>query len=138
MTVLTISDAARSIGHRSRSQIYRYMELGLLEAFVREGANGVRMLETDGLSDFIRSITRKHPRNAIKPCRKKPVNTSFWSDVAEHSNHYIDCSLWGPPPWSAEQWMVLFTALEHGVNEVEAQRKFDLLHWESLAAAENL
>ena len=26
---------------------------------------------------------------------------------AELCNRYLDCSAWGPPPWSAEQWQTL-------------------------------
>jgi len=31
---------------------------------------------------------------------------------AELCNRYMDCSAWGPPPWSAEQWQTLRVVLE--------------------------
>jgi hypothetical protein len=30
---------------------------------------------------------------------------------AELCNRYLDCSAWGPPPWSAEQWQTLRVVL---------------------------
>ncbi len=31
---------------------------------------------------------------------------------AELCNRYLDCSAWGPPPWSNEQWQTLRVVLE--------------------------
>jgi hypothetical protein len=31
---------------------------------------------------------------------------------AELCNRYLDCSTWGPPPWSKEQWQTLAVVLE--------------------------
>ena len=31
---------------------------------------------------------------------------------AELCNRYLDCSAWGPPPWSKEQWQTLRVVLE--------------------------
>ena len=32
--------------------------------------------------------------------------------VAQRCNAYLDCSAWGPPPWSGEQWQTLRVVLE--------------------------
>jgi hypothetical protein len=31
--------------------------------------------------------------------------------MAECCNSMLDCSAWGPPPWSADQWVTLAMAL---------------------------
>ena len=38
---------------------------------------------------------------------------------AELCNRYLDCSAWGPPPWSAEQWQTLRVVLS--LTEEKAQ-----------------
>jgi len=35
-----------------------------------------------------------------------------WALVAELANGSLDCSAWGPPPWSADQWATLSVVLE--------------------------
>ena len=32
--------------------------------------------------------------------------------LAQRCNAYLDCSAWGPPPWSADQWQTLRVVLE--------------------------
>lgn len=33
-------------------------------------------------------------------------------EIAERANAYLDCSAWGPPPWTADQWQTLKVILE--------------------------
>jgi hypothetical protein len=58
MPILRVSDAARSIGHRSRAQLYRLMASGRLDEFVRHHS-GKRMLEVDGLAAAVKNRTRQ-------------------------------------------------------------------------------
>jgi len=38
---------------------------------------------------------------------------------AELRNGYLDCSVWGPPPWTPDQWQTLRVVLElsHAANK---------------------
>jgi len=31
---------------------------------------------------------------------------------AQRANSYLDCSAWGPPPWTADQWQTLLVLIE--------------------------
>jgi len=31
---------------------------------------------------------------------------------AQRCNSYLDCSAWGPPPWTADQWQTIRVVLE--------------------------
>lgn len=33
-------------------------------------------------------------------------------EIAERANSYLDCSVWGPPPWTPDQWQTLRVVLE--------------------------
>jgi hypothetical protein len=36
---------------------------------------------------------------------------------AQRCNSYLDCSAWGPPPWTPDQWQTLRVVLEMVVGE---------------------
>jgi len=121
MAAVCISEAARQIGHgSSRSQLYRLMDQGLLKDFERADASGSRLLETIGLADQVRRVTRKHPRNTTRGPNTNSSADDFWGDVADHCNNYLEPSLWGPPPWTADRWVVLYTAMEYAIEQVTA------------------
>jgi len=130
MAAVCISEAARQIGHgSSRSQLYRLMDQDLLKDFERADATGSRLLETIGLADQVRRVTRKHPRNTTRDPNTTSSEGEFWDDVAEYCNNYIEPSLWGPPPWTADRWVVLYSAMDYAIEQVIAGRKFDPVAW---------
>jgi hypothetical protein len=45
MAAVPIAEAARRIGHRSRSQLYRLIDAGSLREYLRRGPTGARLLE---------------------------------------------------------------------------------------------
>ncbi len=53
MAALTITDAAKVIGHSSRSQLYRLIKDGSLDDFIRFD-NGRRLIEVNGLAAAVR------------------------------------------------------------------------------------
>ena len=107
MAILTVADAARCIGHRSRSQLYRLMGAGRLDEFVRH-QSGKRMLEVDGLAAAVKNRTQ-HRRSAIVPVQD--IAPTDWTRVARVCNSYLG-EHWGPPPWNEQQWFVLFDSLQ--------------------------
>ena len=107
MPVLTVSDAARAIGHRSRSQLYRLMDAGRLDSHIRHH-DGRRLLESDGLAAAVRDATQQ--RRASVPVTQDCASTD-WQQIAKICNSYLGED-WGPPPWSKQQWFVLWDSLQ--------------------------
>ena len=58
MAVVTVAEAAKHIGHRSTSQLYRMINKGLLRNYVRTALNGQLMLELEppGLRPLARQV----------------------------------------------------------------------------------
>ena len=107
MPVLTVSDAARAIGHRSRSQLYRLIDAGRLDSHIRH-QDGRRLLESDGLSAAVRDATQQR-RTSIMPTQDTvPVD---WERIARVANSYLGEN-WGPPPWNQQQWITLWISLQ--------------------------
>ena len=107
MAVLTLSDAAKAIGHRSRSTLYRLLSQGRLDDFVRH-QSGKRLLEVDGLALAVKNRTQQR-RSTIVPVQDiAPVD---WERVAQTCNSYLGEN-WGPPPWDERRWFVLWDSLQ--------------------------
>ena len=107
MPILTVADAARSIGHRSRSQLYRLMEAGRLDEFVRH-QSGKRMLEVDGLAAAVKNRTQQS-RPSVRVIQDSA--TTDWTRVARVCNSFLGEG-WGPPPWDERKWLVLWDSLQ--------------------------
>ena len=107
MPVLTVSDAAKAIGHRSRSQLYRLIDAGRLDSHIRH-QGGRRLLESDGLAAAVRDATQQ--RRASVPVTQDCASTD-WQQIARICNSYLG-ERWGPPPWSKQQWFVLWDSLQ--------------------------
>ena len=107
MPILTVADAARSIGHRSRSQLYRLMGAGRLDEFVRH-QSGKRMLEVYGLAAAVKNRTRQS-RPSVRVIQDSAPTD--WTRVARVCNSYLGEG-WGPPPWDEPRWFVLFDSLQ--------------------------
>ena len=107
MAVLTLSDAAKALGHSSRSTLYRLLDQGRLDDFVRH-QSGKRMLEVDGLAAAVKNRTQ-HRRSSIVPVQDR--TPTDWRRVARVCNSYLG-EHWGPPPWNEQQWFVLFDSLQ--------------------------
>ena len=107
MPVLTVSDAAKAIGHRSRSQLYRLIDAGRLDSHIRHQA-GRRLLESDGLAAAVRDATQQ--RRTSVPVTQD-CSPADWQQVARICNSYLG-EHWGPPPWSKQQWITLWISLQ--------------------------
>ena len=107
MAILTVADAARSIGHRSRSQLYRLMDAGRLDEFVRH-QSGKRLLEIDGLAAAVKNRTQQRRTSIVPTQDTVPV---YWERVAQTCNSYLGEN-WGPPPWDERRWFVLWDSLQ--------------------------
>ena len=50
----------------------------------------------------------------------------FWQQVGTVANGFLDVSCWGPPPWSADQWVSLCHVLEMAVESVQQETSRDV------------
>lgn len=118
MAALTISDAARVIGHSSRSQLYRLMNDGRLDEFIR-WQNGKRLLEVNGLAAAVRERTQQRSNSA--GLLNNECGTD-WDGIAALGNEWLNSDAWSKPPWTGTQWATLYwcivdAAAELGVDD---------------------
>ena len=107
MAVLNLSDAAKAIGYQSRSTLYRLLNQGRLDDFVRH-QSGKRLLEIDGLAAAVKNRTRQS-RPSVRVIQDSAPTD--WTRVARVCNSFLGEG-WGPPPWNEQQWFVLFDSLQ--------------------------
>ena len=107
MPALTISDAAKAIGHTSRSQLYRLINDGRLDDFVC-WRGGKRLLEVNGLAAAVKDATQQRSNSVTVTEAADPVN---WDAIAERCNGWLDPEVWGKPPWNATRWATLYQCL---------------------------
>ena len=125
--IVNITRASELFGFRSRSRLQRLIKAGLLEGYLREGGGRSTLLETDppglpSLRETVRANTRVRydsplwqmgsddlSDEAMAPINRWIESRDGWM---ERANAYLDCSCWGPPPWSALQWATLRNVIE--------------------------
>ena len=107
MAVLNLSDAAKAIGYQSRSTLYRLLNQGRLDDFVRH-QSGKRLLEIDGLAAAVKNRTQQRRTSIVPTQDTVPVD---WERVAQTCNSYLGEN-WGPPPWDERRWFVLWDSLQ--------------------------
>ena len=113
--LITQKEAA-AILNRSASSVSRAIKNGRLEYADPER----RLIYRPGLEQRFARSTR--PR-ADKPLARRleimdessrqesPLDED-WEEIARVANSYLDCKLWAPPPWTAQQWSVLAGVIE--------------------------
>lgn len=134
---ISISDAAASLGFRSRSTLYRLLDQGLLKDWETQGPKGQRWLELDGLQAQVQKCVRlqsNSPRENAdlmevdrRTLTKETSEASrFWQQVTPVANGFLDLSCWGPPPWSTDRWVTLCHVLEMAMEEVQLETSRDV------------
>lgn len=114
MAALTISDAAKVIRHSSRSQLYRLMNDGRLDEFVR-WENGKRLLEVNGLAAAVRERTQQRSNSANLIASEDGTD---WDGIAALGNEWLNPDAWGKPPWSATRWASLYRCIVDAAAEL--------------------
>ena len=129
--IVNITRASELLGFRSRSRLQRLIKAGLLDGYLREGGGRSTLLETDppglpSLREMVRANTRVRYDSplwkmgsddlsdeamdaAIAPINRWIESRDAWT---KRANAYLDCSCWGPPPWTALQWATLRNVIE--------------------------
>ena len=109
MAVVSVLDASRRLGYRSRSTLLRLIRKGELDDFIRDTANGALHLEMEGLREKVRSLTQFKAGSVIHQPEQRAPN---WEDVAQLANSYLDLEAWEGPPWDGDRWATLAVVLE--------------------------
>ena len=129
--IVNITRASELLGFRSRSRLQRLIKAGLLDGYLRQGGGRSTLLETDpagmpSLRDAVRANTRvrydsplwrnggddlsdEALEEAMEPINRWIESRDAWT---QRANGYLDCSRWGPPPWTSGQWVTLRNLIE--------------------------
>ena len=120
--LITVAEAAKILG-RSASTIYASLNGSPPRLQYHDLKR--RLLLRDGLEARFSRSTRpridKPQAKAPEPELEPLTFDEKWAIIAEKANETLDCSLWGSPPWSGEQWSVLSICIGEGVRHLQAE-----------------
>jgi hypothetical protein len=117
MAALTISDAAKAIGHSSRSQLYRLIQDGRLDDFIC-WQGGKRLIEVNGLAAAVKEVTQQRSNSVTVVDSEACMD---WDTIAATCNAWLDVETWGEPPWDPERWATLYWCLVDAMTPVELE-----------------
>lgn len=130
MAAVPIAEAARRIGHRSRSQLYRLIDAGSLRDYLRRSPDGGRLLELrppglPSLAERVAACTSERinsaPRPKPKPApaadepRSVDVVEELWAPITPRINRELVDQ--GLPPLSPEHVMAVVRAAEDAIRD---------------------
>ena len=107
---------ASAILNSSISVVSRAIKNGRLEYADPER----RLIHRPGLEQrFARStrpradkpLTKRQKIMDVSSRQESPLDED-WEEIARVANSYLDCMLWGPPPWTSQQWGVLAEVID--------------------------
>jgi hypothetical protein len=116
MAALTITDAAKAIGHSSRSQLYRLIKDGSLDDFIRYD-NGRRLIEVNGLAAAVHNATQQRSNSVTILDGDTAID---WDGVAAIANDWLDADAWGKPPWDPLRWASLYWCAVDAMTELSS------------------
>ena len=116
MPALSITDAAKAIGHSSRSQLYRLIKDGSLDDFIRYD-NGRRLIEVNGLAAAVHNATQQRSNSVTVLDGDTAID---WDGVAAIANDWLDAEAWGKPPWDATRWASLYWCCVDAIAELSS------------------
>ena len=121
-TLISVAEAAEILG-RSKSTIYAALNATPPRLNYQDARR--RLLKREGLeARFSRSTRPRVDKPQVKHHEPESEPLTFdekWGIVAETANKILDCSQWGAPPYSGEQWSVLNICIGEGVRELQAE-----------------
>jgi hypothetical protein len=129
MAAVPIAEAARRIGHRSRSQLYRLIDAGSLRDYLRCGPDGVRLLELKppglpSLAERVAACTAERINSAPRP-KPKPAHAAdapwpfdviaeLWAPLTPRINRELIAQ--GFVPLSPENVLAVVRAAEDAIT----------------------
>ena len=119
MPLMTLTEAARSLGYSTRSQLKRLRDRGAIDDFIRtEGRR--ELIELDGLSDHIAQIIR--PRVDGNVCQSAPkAVVDEWTEVAAIVDGWIDPETFGAPPFTADMLATIYNAVNDAIAQIHGR-----------------
>ena len=121
-TLISVAEAAEILG-RSKSTVYAALNASPPRLHYQDVRR--RLLQREGLeARFSRSTRPRVDKPQVKPHEPESEPLTFdekWVIIAEKANETLDCSQWGAPPYSGEQWSVLNICIGEGVRELQAE-----------------
>ena len=129
MAAVPIAEAARRIGHRSRSQLYRLIDAGSLREYLRRGPTGARLLELKPqglptLAERVAECTQPRINSAPRPkpepraadaSRPFDVIAELWRPITPRINAELIAQ--GFIPLSAEQLQAVVRAADDAIRD---------------------
>jgi hypothetical protein len=149
MAAVSISEAARRIGHRSRSQLYRLIDAGSLRDYLRRSPTGSRLLELKPpglptLAERVADCTQPRINNAPRPepkfrtISKAPPNVGvvadLWAPITPRVNQELMAQ--GFEPISPEQLLAVWRAAEDAIREDAPEWDCETVEWWSATLAD--
>jgi hypothetical protein len=128
MAAVPISEAARRIGHRSRSQLYRLIDAGSLREYLRHAPTGARLLELKPsglptLAERVAECTQPRINSAPRPKpepratdapRPFDVVAELWAPITPRINAELIAQ--GFIPLAPEQVLAVVRAAEDAIR----------------------
>ena len=110
--LLNIQEAEFHCGFRSRSQIYKLIEGGRIDKFVRVDNKGKKRIESEGLRDHLAGITQQRSDGNV--CEYKPdIDIDTWLRMGEAANAVCKEMGWVvSSPKTAAEWGLIYEAME--------------------------
>ena len=141
MSAVSVSEAARAIGHRSRSQLYRLIDAGSLRDYLRRSPTGARLLELKPqglptLAERVANCTEPRVNSAPRP-KLEPMATDaprpwdavaeLWAPITPRVNRELIAQ--GYIPLSPEQVLAVVVAAEDAIHEEFPEHDTETLEW---------
>lgn len=148
MAAVPIAEAARRIGHRSRSQLYRLIDSGSLRDYLRQGPSGARLLELNPpglppLAERVADCTQPRINSAPRPkakCKAAPppqpfdVIAELWRPITPRVNRELIAQ--GFVPLSPENVLAVVRAADDAIAAEAPEWDSDTVEWWAAALAD--
>ena len=110
--LLNIQEAAFHCGFRSRSQIYKLIDGGRIDEFIRVDDKGKKRIEREGLRDYLAGSTQQRSDGNV--CEIKPeLDIDAWSRMADAANELMDEMGWlVSSPNTMAEWSLIYEVME--------------------------
>ena len=110
--MLNIQEAAFHFGFRGRSQIYKLINGGRIDKFVRVDKKGKIRIESEGLRDYLAGITQQRSDGNV--CEyKSNIDIDTWLRMADAANELMDEMGWVvSSPSTMAEWSLIYEVME--------------------------
>ena len=151
MASVSISEAARRIGHKSRSQLYRLIDNGTLKDYLRRSPSGARRLELSPqgmatLAERVADCTAERVNSAPRPIPPK-YRSKHEDEMPWHMrvlwlplSKRVNCELiaQGMIPLSPEQILATHLAIQVAIEQDHPEFDTESVEWWSASLNEAL